>query len=155
MAQRTRSARRKVGIVLLALLALSLAVVPSPAAAAEGEPRFCESTTLHDYLAPLKRMPELRERPYRRISEPFFRGVRIGAAGPTLAVNGGKFGYQFQWDANPRWDVTLTLARVNGNGKVIEMIGQAISGSAGSPPPRSPNRASSSPAGRRSTGRPS
>jgi hypothetical protein len=111
-------------VALLALLTLSLAVVPSPASAAEGEPPFCESATLHDYLAPLKRMPKLRALPFRRRAEPFFHGVRIGAAGPSLAVNGGRAGYQLQWDGNPRWDLTLTFARVTARGRVIQTLGQ-------------------------------
>jgi hypothetical protein len=49
-----------VGIALLTLLVLSLAGAPSASAASEPEPPFCESTTLHDYRAPLKRMPKLR-----------------------------------------------------------------------------------------------
>jgi hypothetical protein len=118
------SARRQVGIPLLTLLALALVGLPSPAAGAEPEPRFCESTTLHDYLTPLKRMPKLRELPFRRIREPLFRGVRIGAAGPSLAVNGGRAGYQLQWDGNPRWDLTLTFARVTARGRVIQTLGQ-------------------------------
>jgi hypothetical protein len=124
MARPTRSGWRQVGIALPALLALSLAVVPSPASAAEGEPHFCKSTTLHDYLAPLKRMPKLRALPFRRRAEPFFHGVRIGAAGPSLAVNGGRAGYQLQWDGNPRWDQTLTFARVTARGRVIQTLGQ-------------------------------
>ncbi len=40
-------------------------------------------------------MPKLRELPYRRVAEPTSSdGVRIGAAGPSLTVNGGKAGYQ-------------------------------------------------------------
>jgi hypothetical protein len=110
--------------LLLSLLALVLVASPAPAAAAEPEPAFCESKVLHDYLAPLKRMPKLRELPFRRRAEPLFRGVRIGASGPTLAVSGGSAGYQLQWDANPKWDVEVTLARVNGRGKVVRRIGQ-------------------------------
>jgi hypothetical protein len=111
-------------IAPLALLVLSLLGAPGSAAASEPEPPFCERTTLHDYLAPMKRLPQLRELPFRRIREPLFRGVRIGAAGPTLAVNGGKAGYQLQWDANPRWDVTVTLAQVSWKGNVVRRIGQ-------------------------------
>jgi len=108
----------------IALLVLSLLGAPSPAAASEPEPPFCKSTTLHDYLTPLKRLPKLRELPFRRVREPRFRGVHIGAAGPSLAVNGGKAGYQLQWDTNPRWDITVTFARVDGNGEVVQRIGQ-------------------------------
>lgn len=110
--------------LLLSLLALALVAAPSSAAAAEPEPPFCESQLLHDYLAPLKRMPKLRELPYRRRAEPPFRGVNIGASGPPLAVFGGSAGYQLQWDTNPKWDATLTLTRVNGRGKVVRQIGQ-------------------------------
>jgi hypothetical protein len=105
-------------------LALFLLTAPSPAAALESEPPFCRSETLHNYLAPLKRMPKLRELPYRRRAEPFFRGVRIGASGPTLAVSGGSAGYQFQWDTNPKWDITVTFARVNQRGKVLQSLGR-------------------------------
>jgi hypothetical protein len=105
-------------IALLAVLVLSLAAAPVSAAASEPEPALCASKTLHDYLAPLKRMPELRELPFRRRAEPFFRGVRIGASGPSLAVSGRSAGYQLQWDTNPKWDITVTLARVSWRGKV-------------------------------------
>jgi hypothetical protein len=114
----------RAGIALLTL-ALSLLGAPSPAAASEPEPPFCESTTLHNYLAPLKRMPQLRELPFRRASENSrFRGVYVSAAGPSLAVNGGRAGYQLQWDTNPGWDVTLTFARVNRHGEVVQQLGQ-------------------------------
>jgi hypothetical protein len=108
---------------LLALFVSSL-VLPGPAAAAEPEPPFCERHVLHDYLAPLKRLPKLRELPFRRVREARFRGVYIGAAGPSLAVNGGRAGYQLQWNANPRWDIALTFARVSGNGEVLQRFGQ-------------------------------
>jgi hypothetical protein len=111
-------------MALLTVLVLSLVGAPSAADASETEPPFCESRTLHDYLTPLKRMPKLRELPFRRRREPLFRGVRIGAAGPSLAINGGKAGYQLQWDGNPRWDVTVAFARVNRDGKVVQPIGQ-------------------------------
>jgi len=110
-------------VALLSLLVLT-AVAPSPAVALEPEPAFCARETLHDYLAPLKRLPKLRELPYRRRAEPFFRGVRIGASGPTLAVSGGSAGYQLQWDTNPRWDITVTFARVSQRGKVVQRLGQ-------------------------------
>jgi hypothetical protein len=112
-------------VVALASLAVLLAAISvSPAAAAEPEPAFCARKTLHDYLAPLKGMPELRELPYRRRAEPFFRGVRIGASGPSLAVSGGSAGYQLQWDTNPKWDITVTLARVSWHGMVSQQLGQ-------------------------------
>jgi hypothetical protein len=106
------------------MLLATISAPPAPAAASETEPAFCQSKVLHDYLAPLQRMPKLRELPFRRRAEPLFRGVRIGASGPTLAVGGGSAGYQLQWDANPKWDITLTLARVNGRGKVVQPLGQ-------------------------------
>jgi hypothetical protein len=112
------------GVALLALLVLPLLGAPSLAATSEPEPHFCERATLHDYLAPMRRLPKLRELPFRRSGEARFRGVYVGAAGPTLAVNGGKAGYQLQWDANPKWDVTVTVAEVNASGKVIRQIGQ-------------------------------
>lgn len=107
---------------LLTLLALAL--VSAPSAVASSEPPFCQSATLHDYLKPLRRMPELRELPFRRRAEPLFRGVRIGAAGPSLAVNGGRAGYQLQWDGNPRWDITLTFEQVTPSGSVIKRLGR-------------------------------
>ena len=106
---------------LLTLLALALVSAPTAVAS---EPRFCKSATLHDYLKPLQRMPELRELPFRRRAEPLFRGVRIGAAGPTLAVNGGRAGYQLQWDGNPRWEITLTFEQVTPSGSVIKPLGR-------------------------------
>lgn len=114
-------------IQLLALLALSLALVPGAAAAEPeaAEPSFCEGHVLHDYLAPLKRMPELREPPYRATGRVFrLRGVRIAASGPSLAISGGSAGYQLNWDANPRWDVTVILSRVDWRGRVVQRIGQ-------------------------------
>jgi len=116
------------GVALLAAMALVSVAAPGRAAAAEGQPAFCESRTLHDYLAPLKRLPKLRELPYRRRAEPFFRGVRIGASGPSLAVGGGSAGYQFQFplqaSKDPRWDVTVNLAQVNAKGIVVLRLGE-------------------------------
>lgn len=110
--------------MVLAALSLAVLATANRTAAAEGEPAFCERQTLHDYLTPLQRMPKLRELPYRRVAEPFFRGVRIGASGPSLAVGGGSAGYQFQWDKNPKWDVTVRLAQVNENGAVVLWIAE-------------------------------
>lgn len=114
------------GIALLAVLALAAVAAPGrAAAAAAGEPAFCESETLHDYLTPLQRMPKLRERPYRRIAEPFFHGVRIGASGPALAVGAGSAGYQFQFPLEgkgPNWNVTVNLAQVNAKGAIVLRI---------------------------------
>lgn len=111
-------------IPLLALLALSLAAVPGTAAAAEPEPLFCESHILHDYLAPLKRMPELREPPYRATGKAIrFRGATVAASGSSLAIGGGRSGYQLMWNANPRWDLTVNLARVDWRGRFLWQIG--------------------------------
>jgi hypothetical protein len=120
----TASRRWGLGIVVLAALSLAGSATTNRAAAAEGEPAFCGRQTLHDYLTPLQRMPKLRERPYRRIAEPFFRGVRIGASGPSLAVGAGSAGYQFQWDRNPKWDITVNLAQVNAEGVVVLRIAE-------------------------------
>lgn len=125
MLRRGRASKRRcVGIALLAALVFSLGGSPGTAAATESEPPFCISHVLHDYLTPLKRMPELRELPFRRRAEPLFHGVRIGAAGPPLAINGGRAGYQLQWDANPKWDVTVTLARMSRRGEAVGRIRQ-------------------------------
>jgi hypothetical protein len=112
-------------VVWIALLAvLTLAVTTRSASATEPEPSFCGRQTLRDYLAPLKRMPKLRERPYRARSEPFFRDVRIGSSGPSLSIGGGSSaGYQLQWDGNPRWSIKVTFAQVNGRGSVIRPMG--------------------------------
>jgi len=118
------SGRQRIVTALLSLLALALVATPGYATAAEPEPAFCASKTLHNYLAPLRRMPKLRELPFRARGEPLFRGVRIGASGPSLAVGGGRAGYQLQWDSNPKWDVTVTFARVNWRGKVVQQIGE-------------------------------
>jgi hypothetical protein len=116
-----------VGVALLAALTSATFAAPPRAAAATGEPAFCESETLHDYLTPLKRMPKLRERPYRRRAEPFFHGVRIGASGPSLAVGAGSAGYQFQFPIEgkgPDWNVTVNLAQVNARGAVVVRMGE-------------------------------
>lgn len=111
-------------ISLFVLLALSLATVPGTAAAAESETPFCESHTLHDYLAPMKRLPKVREPPFRATGRDIhFRGLEIAASGPTLAVSGGRAGYQLNWDTNPRWDITVTLARVDWRGRFMWLIG--------------------------------
>jgi hypothetical protein len=130
----SRERRRSACGALLSLLALILLVTPSSAAALESEPAFCRSETLHDYLAPLKRMPKLRELPYRAREDFRFRGVHIGASGPALAISGGSAGYQLQWDATPKWDITVTLARVNGRGRVVKRIGQRHQRLTGLPP---------------------
>jgi hypothetical protein len=107
-----------------AVLVIALFASAGLALAAEPEPPFCESETLHDYLAPLKRMPKLRELPYRARGEGRFRGARVGASGPSLAISGGSAGYQLQWDTNPKWDVTVTLARVSWRGEVVQNLRQ-------------------------------
>lgn len=110
-------------ITLIALLALSLAAVPG-AVAAEPEPPFCEDRALHDYLAPLKRMPELREPPYRATGRSFhLGGATVAASGSSLAVGGGRSGFQLMWDTNPRWDLTVNLARVDWRGRFLWHIG--------------------------------
>ena len=108
---------------LLALAAIEVAV-PGTGGASDTEPAFCQQEVLHDYLAPLKRMPKLRELPYRARGEIRFRGAYIGASGPSLAISGGSAGYQLQWDANPRWTISVTFARVNSRGKVIRWMGE-------------------------------
>lgn len=110
--------------LLLSLLALILLAAPGPAAASEPEPAFCASETLHDYLAPLKRLPKLNELPYRAKEEIRFRGAYIGASGPSLAISGGSAGYQLQWDNNQNWEITVTFARVNRRGKVVQRLGR-------------------------------
>jgi hypothetical protein len=110
------------GIVVLAALSLAALATANRAAATEGEPAFCGRQTLHDYLTPLQRMPKLRELPYRRKSEPLFRGVQIGASGPSLAVGAGSAGYQFQWDKNPKWDIFVRLDQVNAKGAAVLLI---------------------------------
>jgi hypothetical protein len=119
----TASKRPGIGVVVLLVLVLAVGA-PGAAAAAGTEAGFCETKTLHDYLTPLKGMPKLRERPFRARSEPLFRGVRIGASGPSLAVNGGSAGYQLQWDENPGWDITVTLAQVRRDGSTVEELGR-------------------------------
>jgi hypothetical protein len=123
MAIRERvSGRVLIGVALLT--ALVLAVSAGSAGAAEPEPSFCEGQTLHDYLAPLQRMPTLRELPYRTSHEFRFRGVHIEASGPSLAINGGRAGYQLQWDKNPGWELTLTVEQVNRRGESVLWIGR-------------------------------
>lgn len=111
---------------LLSLFALVLVAVPGSASAATAapEPPFCESETLHDYLAPLKRMPKLRELPYRARGEIRFRGAYLGASGPSLAISGGSAGYQLQWEGKPGWEITVTFARVNSRGRVVQPLGR-------------------------------
>jgi hypothetical protein len=116
--------RQRIVTALLTLLVLLLVGTPGSAAAAEPEPAFCASRTLHDYLAPLKRMPKLRELPYRARGEIRFRGAYIGASGPSLAISGGSAGYQLQWEGNTNWDITVTFARVNWRGKVVQRLGR-------------------------------
>jgi hypothetical protein len=106
------------------LLVLILLVSATPAAAAEPEPAFCKKEVLHDYLAPLERMPKLRELPYRAREDFRFRGAHLGASGRLLAVSGGSAGYQLQWDANQNWTISVTFARVNSRGKVIRWMGE-------------------------------
>jgi len=111
---------------LLALLALfvSALVLPGSATAA-AEPPFCEGHTLHDYLAPLKRMPKLREPPFRRTGKAFHvRGLEVAASGPPLAVSGGRTGYQLNWETNPKFDITMALSRVNWLREVVQRIEQ-------------------------------
>ncbi|HEX5527590.1 MAG TPA: immunoglobulin-like domain-containing protein [Solirubrobacterales bacterium] len=108
----------------LAILLIALTTFPARATAAEPEPAFCASETLHDYLAPLQGMPKLRELPFRARGEMRFHGAYIGASGPSLAISGGSAGYQLQWDRNQNWEITVTFARVDRRGKVIHQLGR-------------------------------
>lgn len=124
MPNRGKSRLKRAAIALLTVALLASAVATGTAAAAP-PPKFCESTTLRDYLTPLAKMPKLRERPYRRIAEPYFQGVRIGSSGPALSVGGdSSAGYQFQFDKNPGWKITLHLAQVNADGSVRVRMGE-------------------------------
>jgi hypothetical protein len=113
-----------VALAGLGVLLTASTSTTSAAAAAKSEPAFCHAETLHDYLAPLKRMPKLRELPYRARGEIRFRGAYIGASGPSLAISGGSAGYQLQWEGNTNWDITVTFARVNWRGKVVQRLGR-------------------------------
>ncbi len=114
----------RLGVAVLATLSPAAFATAGRAAAAEGEPAFCGRRTLRDYLTPLRGLPKLRELPYRRVAEPGFRHVEIGASGPQLAVGGGSAGYQFNWGKNPDWYVTVVLARVNASGAVVRRLGE-------------------------------
>lgn len=119
--------RQRVAITLLALLGLLLVSLPGNAGAVEPEPEppFCERHVLHDYLAPLKRMPKLREPPFRATGRDIhFRGLEIASSGPTLAVSGGRVGYQLNWERNPGFDLTITLAEVDWRGRFMRRIAQ-------------------------------
>jgi hypothetical protein len=113
-----------IGSALLTALVLAVSAGSAVASEPEPEPSFCEIQTLHDYLAPLRRMPKLRELPYRTSHEFRFRGVHIEASGPSLAINGGRAGYQLQWDKNPGWDLTLTVEQVNRKGESVLWVGR-------------------------------
>jgi hypothetical protein len=122
----TARVRRSATIALLGLLLASAAGTAAAAEPETPEPPFCESHVLHDYLAPIGRMPELREPPFRGTGHYVrLQGARIASSGPPLAVSGGRTGYQINWDENenPRWDLTVTLARVDWRGRFRWLIG--------------------------------
>ncbi|HET7121167.1 MAG TPA: immunoglobulin-like domain-containing protein [Solirubrobacterales bacterium] len=109
------------------MLAVLIGAAPSATAAEPEtpEPRFCHRHVLHDYLAPLAGLPKLREPPFRRTGRFIrFHGATIAASGPTLAVSGGSAGFQIDWDRNPRWELTLRLARVDWQGRVMRWMGE-------------------------------
>ncbi|HTR73842.1 MAG TPA: hypothetical protein VMH33_01110 [Solirubrobacterales bacterium] len=126
--------RIRSGAISLFVAALLATVAVPGTYAAEPEPSFCATRTLHDYLTPLKSMPKLREIPYRAQSNAHFRGVDVGSSGPALSIGGGSSaGYQLQWDKNPGWLLTLTFAQVNQRGRVVRSLGERHTGLASLP----------------------
>ncbi|HET9676350.1 MAG TPA: hypothetical protein VFP21_02465, partial [Solirubrobacterales bacterium] len=128
-------------VPLLALLGLILFTAPTPVAAAEPEPDFCAGQTLHDYLAPLERMPKLRELPYRGREDFRFRGAHLGASGRSLAVSGGSAGYQL--DAPVYRPGDTLFARVENPGAAFVLFGaefflEKLEGEGWAPAPAAP-----------------
>lgn len=119
-----RGTRARLGrVALLALLMLSLAsplAGPASAITYEPEPAFCERQQLHDFLAPLERMPKLRQPPRNEGIGFGPEKLRLRAA-PSMLVGGGEVGATLaiaqRRGLRLPWTATATLVEVNGKGR--------------------------------------
>lgn len=122
--------KRQVGriVCVVATAALS-AISASPAAAVtyEPEPQFCEPSLVHDYLAPLKRLPKLHW-PATERNPVFGSGNVTLSQVQSLVVGKGTIGFRlglrnYNHPAHPTWKLTVTLSRIDWRGRSRETVG--------------------------------
>jgi hypothetical protein len=116
-------------VVLVALGSiLTLAALARPAGAAIDvvRPPFCEGEILHDYLAPLDRLPDLHSPPPNGQLGFGSHNILV-RQGSGLVVGEGSVGFSLDLDnynhpARPGWDVTAELSEVNWRGMSIRTV---------------------------------
>lgn len=123
--------------VLVALAALAAALIAPAGANAvlyvpeepvqPGGPEFCWQTEVHNYLAPLERLPKLRH-PAWDGGVGFTRADVSMQLTEPLVVGGGRIGFELSaaWGRpvlHPGWKVTATLARIDANGRALQRLG--------------------------------
>lgn len=123
------SGRQRAGVAVLMLLVLALAAPLGSAAAAEPELAFCEGKTLHDYLAPFKRMPKLHAPPESGRLGFGPSNLRFSFHQPML-VGGGAPGFDLSLfkrspAVHPRWEMTAMLSQVDWKGRVRKVVDEA------------------------------
>lgn len=111
------------------LLAISLAPVAAAAELSEPEPPFCQPETVHDYLAPLERMPKLHAPPESgqlgfgpaNLRFSFHQPLLVGIGTPGFDLSL----FKRSPSVHPRWEVTATLSEVDWKGRVLKVVDEA------------------------------
>lgn len=116
-------------IVCLASLVMLLAATLVSVASAEIYPLFCKPETVHDYLAPFKRMPKLHAPPESGRLGFGPSNLRFSFHQPML-VGGGAPGFDLSLfkrspAVHPRWEMTAMLSQVDWKGRVLEVVDEA------------------------------
>lgn len=122
---------RLVQVTLATLVAATVLLAPARASAVvyEPEPAFCQQSERRDYLAPIDRLPQLRQpRPDGTIG--FAKAnVRMKLT-EQLVAGPGKVGFvlfrpyrTYIPVIHPSWTVTATLARIDAGGRILERLG--------------------------------
>jgi hypothetical protein len=113
------------GIVAIVVAVLGIGTA-SAAVVYEPQPPFCEEQVVHDYLAPLERLPTLPSPPVSGQLGVGPPSLRIKAL-PALVVGKGLVGYKLNLRLKAkavhlRWRAITTLSRVDWHGDEVEAI---------------------------------
>lgn len=109
-----------------AMLVLAAFAQPAEASTGPEQPRFCEEEVLHDFLAPLERLPRLHAPPASGQLGFGSRNILL-RANSTLIVGGGTVGYRltlqnYDHPAHPRWKLSTTLTQVDWRGRTTRVV---------------------------------